>query len=92
MKRKKNATHFTSEYQKVIHLRYESFVTSLYRIQAEYKCHLLEKLYDFVEDNYESLCTNDDIKYSIKRDLLFYSKSGWLKADYYIKRLISLEA
>ena len=87
MKRKKTPTHFTSEYHKVIHLRYESFVTSLYKISAEYKCHLLEKLYDFVIDNYDTLCTNEDIVYTINRDLLFYSKSGWKKADYYLKRM-----
>lgn len=87
MKRKRCPTHFTSEYQKVIHLRYESFVTSLYKIQSEYKCHFLEKFYDFVIDNYDTLCTNEDLVYTINRDLLFYSKSGWKKADYYMKRL-----
>lgn len=52
-----------------------------------YKHHMLEKLYDFVEENYDTLRTNSEIEYIIRRDLNFYRLSGWNEAEYYIKRI-----
>lgn len=86
MKRKRTI-EYLSDYQKNIFLRYENYMKSLLEIQKEYKYHLLEIIYDFVDEEYDSLCTIKDFRYIIKRDLHFYKGKGWTKADHYIMLL-----
>lgn len=87
MKRKKSICFPVDTYKNVVMKRYEAFMASLNKMDNEYKECLLESLYEFIVEEFETLKSNKDVEYSIERDLIFYKNNGWSKADYFMRRI-----